>query len=123
MGFGIDLEFSADGKHLIIGEDNKKARVFSTETWEEVYEFSIEKGFCGGCLAFVKLQPQSGLLYKAEQKGSLRIYDLEKGQKLRDLAKVPFQINKWTLPKMLVTACWQVNRKFESWMQNQGILF
>lgn len=93
LGFGIDLEFSSDGKHLIIGEDNKKARVFSTETWEEVYEFAIEQGFCGGCLAFVKLQPQSGLLYKAEQKGKLRIYDLAKGEKLRDLADIPFQIN------------------------------
>ena len=75
IGYGIDLEFSPDGKYLAIGEDNQKIRLLSTENWEIVQEFPIEKGFCGGCIAFVKFG-QDGSIIKVAQKGLVELFKL-----------------------------------------------
>lgn len=80
VGFGIDLSFSKDGKWLGIGEDNQKARVFETKDWEQVYEFPIEAGFCGGCIAFIDFSPDSKKLLKLGRGGPLYQIELESGK-------------------------------------------
>ena len=52
LGYGVKLLFNQEGDRLFIGEDNEKARIFDTKTWEELHSFEIEWGSCGGCVAF-----------------------------------------------------------------------
>lgn len=75
LGYGVNLEFSADGRWLALGEDNQRVRIFSVGDWGQMYDFPIGAGFCGGCVAFVDFLP-NGDLVKSAQKGPFQIIKL-----------------------------------------------
>ncbi len=77
LGYGLELVFSPDGKWLVIGEDNQKVKLISTEDWEVKHELGIGRGFCGGCIAFPAFLPD-GSLVKVAQKGPVEVWTMNK---------------------------------------------
>jgi len=82
-GYGINLDFSNDGKWLAIGEDNRTASVYSTETWEKKYTFNLTDGWCGGCATWVDFSQDGRFLLAASNKAPVRKYDLHSGQVIK----------------------------------------
>ncbi len=79
-GYGINLDFSADGKWLAIGEDNRTATVYSTETWEKKFTFDQPEGWCGGCATWVDFSNDGLHLLVASNKSPVKKFDLQTGQ-------------------------------------------
>lgn len=97
LGYGINLDFSPDGKLLAIGEDNKKLSVYSTITWDTVYTVKIEGGSCGGCATFTAFTHDSRYVVRATNNGIVAIYDAATGKrkikisdKVEDIRAVSF---------------------------------
>lgn len=84
LAFGVSLRFNKKGDKLFIGEDNEKARVFDTKTWEEENTFEIEWGSCGGCVAFGDFGEEEQF-YKLGRKAIDR-FNLNTGKKTDSMA-------------------------------------
>ncbi|HEX5170923.1 MAG TPA: caspase family protein [Cyclobacteriaceae bacterium] len=80
LGYGINLAFSNNGEWLAIGEDNRVANVYKTSTWEKVYTFTYEEGWCGGCATWVSFSHDNRSLVMASNKGPVKKYDLVDGK-------------------------------------------
>ena len=80
LGYGVNLSFSYDGEWLAIGEDNRVANVYATSSWEKIYSFVQEEGWCGGCATWVSFSRDNQFLFMASNKGSAKKYDLRDGK-------------------------------------------
>ena len=49
LGYGVDTDFSPDGKWFAIGQDNRMVAVYNTKTWGLVHTFKPEDSWSGGC--------------------------------------------------------------------------
>ncbi len=83
---GVATAFSADGKWLATGEDDRKVNVYSTSDWQKVHTFEYGSGSCGGCATFVAFSPDSKNLYMASHHGSVKKYDVGNGKLLKQYA-------------------------------------
>lgn len=84
LGYGINVEFSPDGKWLAFGEDNRTVTVYSTSDWESKFIFKQEEGWCGGCATWVAFTHDSRSLVMASNKGPVRHYSLVSGDLIRE---------------------------------------
>jgi WD40 repeat protein len=80
LGYGVNLAFSPDGEWMAIGEDNRTANVYRTSTWEKVYSFKPDEGWCGGCATWVFFGRDNKSLFVASNKGPVKKYDLGTGK-------------------------------------------
>jgi WD40 repeat protein len=79
LGYGINLSFSKDGKWLAIGEDNRVAHVYTTDTWEKKFTFDSD-GYCGGCATWVDFSNDNLYLLMSTNSGPVKKYDLRSGK-------------------------------------------
>ncbi len=75
LGTGLDVKFSPDGQHLLIGEDNKKSKQYSTSTWEMENDHQYKNGYCGGCGSFLGYSKKGDKIIKAEHNGNITLFD------------------------------------------------
>lgn len=87
VGYGISVEFSSNGKYLSVGQDNRVAKVYSTEGWIEKFEFKPEAGYCGGCGTLTAFDSESKYLLKLSNGATLAKYDLNDGKLVWQTAK------------------------------------
>ncbi len=83
-GFGVSLDFSADGKWLAIGQDNRLAQVYDIQDWSEKWKFEETNGSCGGCGTLVEFSPNSNFLLRANRHSGMQSFDLSTGEKAID---------------------------------------
>ena len=76
LGFGIDLQFSADGKYLAVGEDNRLSTVYATSTWQKQFSHKPEEGSCGGCATLVSFSSDNKWLAKLNEHSGVELIDL-----------------------------------------------
>ena len=92
LGNGIDIAISPDGKWIGFGEDNRKVRIYKTVSWEKVYQFEFEEGYCGGCGTNLVFSPDSKVVYMASHRGPVKKYDLADGKLLKVYEKDPEEL-------------------------------
>ncbi len=80
LGYGVNVAFSHDGQWLAIGEDNRVANVYATSSWEKIYSFVQEEGWCGGCATWVSFSHDNQFLFMASNKGAVKKYALKDGK-------------------------------------------
>lgn len=81
-GFGVSLAISPDGNWLGFGEDNRLVTIYRTDTWQKVYTFQYEEGWCGGCSTMLTFSPDNRFVYMASHNGPLKKYNLADGKLL-----------------------------------------
>jgi WD40 repeat protein len=81
LGFGVDVATSPDGKWLAIGEDNRKAHIYSLPDFKNTFtlEFQNKESSCGGCNSRVVFSPDSKNVYMASHNGPVKKYNLQNG--------------------------------------------
>ncbi len=73
IGYGIDTEFSPDGRSVAFGSDNRSVFIHDIETTEEITELKPAEGYCGGCGTFVEYVDKK--ILSASNKGDLKLWD------------------------------------------------
>lgn len=96
LGYGINVSFSKDGKWLAIGEDDRVANVYATDSWEKKFTFTNE-GTCGGCATWVDFSSDNHYLLTSSNSGAVKKYDLRTGkleivyaEEVRDVVSAEF---------------------------------
>jgi WD40 repeat protein len=82
-GYGVSLAISRDGKWLGFGEDNRLVTIYKTGSWEKVYTFQYEEGWCGGCSTMLTFSPDNQFVYMASHNGPYKKYGLSDGKLLK----------------------------------------
>lgn len=77
LGFGVDLQFSADGKYLAVGEDNRLSTVYATATWQKQFSHKPQEGSCGGCATLVAFSSNNSWLAKLNKYSGVELVDIE----------------------------------------------
>jgi len=85
LGFGVDVAISPDSKWLALGEDNRKAFVYSLPDFKKTYtlEYENKESSCGGCNTRVVFSPDSKLIYMASHNGPAKKYSLKDGSLIK----------------------------------------
>jgi WD40 repeat protein len=81
LGFGVDVSASPDGKWLAIGQDDRRAHVYSLPDYKNTYtlEFENKESSCGGCNTRLVFAPDSKSVYMASHNGPVKKYSLQNG--------------------------------------------
>jgi WD40 repeat protein len=85
LGFGVDVATSPDGKWFAVGEDNRKAHIYSLPDLKKTYtlEFENKESSCGGCNTRVVFGPDSKNAYMASHNGPIKKYSLKNGDLIK----------------------------------------
>lgn len=75
-GTGVILKYSRDGNYLVMGEDDKVARVLDAQSYKEVFTMPNTYGSCGGCGTKIDISANSKWVAKLAHNDSLKVYDL-----------------------------------------------
>ncbi|CAN5384927.1 hypothetical protein BH10BAC4_BH10BAC4_01710 [soil metagenome] len=79
-GMGVNVAISPDGKWAAFGQDNRKATLYTTSDWKEVFKFEASEGFCGGCGTHVVFSHDSKHFFMASHNGEVKKYELARGK-------------------------------------------
>lgn len=85
-GYGISLNFSGDGRYLVVGEDNKSASVYDASSFELLYKIKPEKGWCGGCGTYTGTS--SAYIFRQSHNDPLYVHDIKTGKPVLSFSEV-----------------------------------
>lgn len=75
------LNFSPDGKHIVLGSSKLFATVFDGETGDSLHTVSIAQDMgCDGCKTKVAISPDSKSVFTTSNKGVGKVWDIKNGK-------------------------------------------
>jgi WD40 repeat protein len=82
-GYGINIAFSADGRWLGFGEDNRVATLYRTSDWQQIYKFDYTEGWCGGCFTDISFSADNKNFFMASNNGPVKKYNINNGRLIK----------------------------------------